>query len=214
MELISLFNVDLSLPLIKYDKYSTNFLTPKMSFRLNPSDMKNYSNSNNKIDVNNIFAVNRLGFSDTFETGKSITLGLDFKKEKSNDLNQINKYFELKLATVFRDEEEISIPSKSTLNKKNSNLFGSINSKMFDNIEFEYNFSLDNDYKTFEYNDLGATLSINNIVTSFNFIEEDGDGDTNVLQNSITYNYDDNNLITFKQGETERLILQNIMTCL
>ena len=80
--------------------------------------MKNYSNSNNKIDVNNIFAVNRLGFSDTFETGKSITLGLDFKKEKSNDLNQINKYFELKLATVFRDEEEISIPSKVLLIKK------------------------------------------------------------------------------------------------
>ena len=208
MELISLFNVDLSLPLIKYDKYSTNFLTPKMSFRLNPSDMKNYSNSNNKIDVNNIFAVNRLGFSDTFETGKSITLGLDFKKEKSNDLNQINKYFELKLATVFRDEEEISIPSKSTLNKKNTNLFGSINSKMFDNIEFEYNFSLDNDYKTFEYNDLGATLSINNIVTSFNFIEEDGDvGDTNVLQNSITYNYDDNNLITFKTRRNRKINL-------
>ena len=170
--------------------------------------MKNYSNSNNKIDVNNIFAVNRLGFSDTFETGKSITLGLDFKKEKSNDLNQINKYFELKLATVFRDEEEISIPSKSTLNKKNSNLFGSINSKMFDNIEFEYNFSLDNDYKTFEYNDLGATLSINNIVTSFNFIEEDGDvGDTNVLQNSITYNYDDNNLITFKTRRNRKINL-------
>ena len=178
-----------------------------MSFRLNPSDMKNYSNSNNKIDVN-IFAVNRLGFSDTFETGKSFTLGLDFKKEKSNDLNQINKYFELKLATVFRDEEEISIPSKSTLNKKNSNLFGSINSKMFDNIEFEYNFSLDNDYKTFEYNDLGATLSINNIVTSFNFIEEDGDvGDTNVLQNSITYNYDDNNLITFKTRRNRKINL-------
>ena len=59
---------------------------------------------------------------------------------------------------------------KKYFNKKNSNLFGSINSKMFDNIEFEYNFSLDNDYKTFEYNDLGATLSINNIVTSFNFI--------------------------------------------
>ena len=79
---------------------------------------------------------------------------------------------------------------------------------MFDNIEFEYNFSLDNDYKTFEYNDLGATLSINNIVTSFNFIEEDGDvGDTNVLQNSITYNYDDNNLITFKTRRNRKINL-------
>ena len=29
--------------------------------------MKNYSNSENKVDINNIFLNNRLGFSDTFE---------------------------------------------------------------------------------------------------------------------------------------------------
>ena len=54
------------------------------------------------------------------------TLGLDYKNEKKNDLDQINNYFELKLATVFRDKEEKFIPNKSTIHKKNSNLFGSI----------------------------------------------------------------------------------------
>ena len=35
------------------------------------------------------------------------------------------KFFEFKLATVLRDNEENNIPTKTTLNKKNSNLFGS-----------------------------------------------------------------------------------------
>ena len=32
--------------------------------------MKDYSSSDNKIDVNNIFALNRLGLSDTLEAGQ------------------------------------------------------------------------------------------------------------------------------------------------
>ena len=129
-ELVSLFNAEISIPMQKQDNSVSNLLIPKLSFRINPTDMKNYSNSENKVDINNIFLNNRLGFSDTFEAGRSLTLGLDFKRENKNNLENINKYFELKLATVFRDEEEELIPKKTTLNRKNSNLFGSIESKL------------------------------------------------------------------------------------
>ena len=44
--------------------------------------MKNYSDSNNRINVDNIFSTNRLGLSDTFEAGRSLTLGLEFLNEK------------------------------------------------------------------------------------------------------------------------------------
>ena len=50
--------------------------------------MKDYSSSENRIDANNIFAINRLGLSDTLETGRSITLGLDFKKEKKDEFRK------------------------------------------------------------------------------------------------------------------------------
>ena len=113
MEIASLFNVDLSMPLEKKVIIVTTILIPKISFRFNPSDMKNYSSSENKIDASNVFALNRLGLSDTLEAGRSITLGLDYNNEKKNNLDQINNYFELKLATVFRDKEENFIPNKS-----------------------------------------------------------------------------------------------------
>ena len=208
MEIASLLNIDLSMPLEKKSNNSDNMLIPKISFRFNPSDMKNYSSSENKIDAGNVFALNRLGLSDTLEAGKSITLGLDYSNEKKNNLDQINNYFELKLATVLRDKEENFIPNKSTINKKNSNLFGSISNKFSDNVNIGYNFSMDNDYNTFEYNDLNATISVNNFITKFNFIEEHGDsGDTNILASSFEYNFDKKNSFKFQTRRNRKLSL-------
>ncbi len=208
VELMSIFNFDSNLPLINNNNDSTKILKPKVSFRFNPSDMKNYSTSENKIDISNIFNTNRFGFSDTFEAGRSLTLGLDFKRESKNELRDINNYFEIKLATVLRDKEENFIPSKSTLNRKSSNLFGLVTNKFSDNFKLNYNFAIDNDLSTFEYNNINATFSINNLITKFNFIEENGEmGDSNVFENTISYNIDDNNLISFNTRRNRKLNL-------
>ena len=208
IELASLFNIDFSMPLQKKNEVSDNFLTPKISFRFNPSEMKDYSLSENIINTDNAFALNRLGLSDTLEAGKSVTLGLDYIKQSKNDLDQINNYFELKLATIFRDQEEKFIPNKSSLHRKNSNLFGSINNKFSNSLDLGYNFSLDNDYSTFEYNDLNATFSINNFVTKFNFIEEHGEtGDANFLSSLLEYNFDKKNSLKFQTRRNRKLNL-------
>jgi LPS-assembly protein len=86
------------------------------------------------INTDNVFDINRLGLSDTFEAGKSLTVGIDYKKESNKEniikdniqTENINDYFEIKLATVFKDKNEDLIPESSTLDKKSSNLFGSI----------------------------------------------------------------------------------------
>ena len=196
------------MPLEKKVENYNNLLTPKLSFRFNPSDMKDHSLSNNKINVGNAFNLNRLGFSDTLEAGRSITLGLDYKNEKKDDLNEINNYFELKLATIFRDKEEKFIPNKSTLHRKNSNLFGSISNQFSKYLNIGYDFSLDNDYNTFQYNDFNTTISINNFVTTFNFIEEHGEiGDANVLANTTRYSFDEKNSLRFQTRRNRQLNL-------
>ena len=81
--------------------------------------MKNYTDDEKIINVNNIFHENRLGLDDSFEAEKSLTVGLDYKKTKTTD---INKYFEFKLATSLRNKEENLIPKTSTLNRKHSNI--------------------------------------------------------------------------------------------
>ena len=207
-ELISLYNMDLSLPLIKESEISKNLLIPKLSFRFNPSDMKNYSTTGRTIDANNVWSINRLGLSDTYESGRSLTLGLNYSNERKDKLNQINNYFEMKLATILRDKEERFIPNNSTLNRKNSNLFGSVTNKFSENIEIGYNFSLDNDLNTLEYNNIDTTISLNNIVTKFNFIEENGErGDSNIVGGSIAYSLDDKNFFSFETRRNRKLNL-------
>jgi LPS-assembly protein len=170
--------------------------------------MKDYSSSGRIITANNAFNINRFGFSDSFETGRSLTLGLDYKSEEKNnsdDLDNINNYFEAKLATILRDQEEKFIPNKSSLNRTSSNLFGSIDSKFSDNFKIEYNFSLDNDFNTLEYNNIIPTISINNIVTTFNFIETNGErGNDNVIATEVDYNLDGTNSLQFKTRRNRR----------
>ena len=205
-ELVSLYNLDISLPLKKNTQKYKNYLTPKLSLRFNPSDMKNYSGSSRSINADNAFAINRLGLSDTFESGRSLTLGLDYSSDQKiniddqkNNIDEINNYFELKLATVIRDKEEKFVPNRSTINRKNSNLFGSIKNEFSKDFEIGYDFSLDNDINTLELNAIYTKFAINNVVTEFNFIEENGErGDTNLFATSVSYEIDDNNFLSFK----------------
>ena len=205
-EVINLYNATLSYPLIQINKNNTSYITPKFSINLNPSDMKDHSSSIKKMDAGSLFNINRLGLTDSFESGESLTLGLDFRKE--SNLDEINKYFEFKVATVMRAEEENFIPKTSTLNKKNSNIFGSIDTKISENLNFKYNFAVDNNLSTFENNNLDMNISLNNLVTTFSFIEENGEmGDTNVFANSIGYKIDENNFISFKTRRNRKINL-------
>ena len=207
VELLTLFEVNSSLPLIKKKEKYNDYLTPKLSFRFNPSDMKNYSDTSKNIDVGNIFTLNRLGLNDTFESGRSLTLGLDYKKE-SNNLNDINKYFEFKLATVIRDKKETFVPSSSTIGRKNSNIFGFVENNLHENLKFNYDFAIDNDLSTFEYNQLSATLTFDKLQTRFDFIEENGEmGDANIFENSILYNFNEKNNLTFKTRRNRKINL-------
>jgi len=100
------------------------------------------------------------------------------------------------------------LPINSTLNNKNSNIFGLINLVPNENISFNYNFSLTDDLKTFEYNSLTTKLNINNFSTQFNYLEERGViGRQNVIENITAYNFDNENSISFNTRRNRKLNL-------
>ncbi|MDB0067754.1 organic solvent tolerance protein, partial [Candidatus Pelagibacter sp.] len=210
-ELMSSYIYNASLPLIKKNSTTFNTLEPKLSLRFSPHEMKNNSNESRRIDVKNIFSTNRLSLNNSFETGESITLGLNFKKEKVNADNKIDKieeYIDFKLASVFRLNEEKNIPTNSTLNKKNSNIFGQFNFKPTKNVSLGYDFSLTDDLNTFEYNSLITIMEFGNFVTQFDYLEERGTiGSTNIIQNTTKYNFDDQNSISFNTRRNRKLDL-------
>jgi LPS-assembly protein len=203
VDLMNIVNLETSLPLINLGDKFTNTLIPKLSLRVNPGDMNNQSNENRKLNVNHLFDINRLGLNETFEAGKSITLGVDYKKESTED---INKFFELKFAGVLRDLDEDNIPINSTIGQKASNLFGAATYGLSKNINLSYDFAIDNDFNTFEENEVNLNLNFNKISSSFTFTENDGKmGDTNIIGNSTTVNFDEDNSLTFATRRNRKI---------
>ena len=202
-KLMGLAELKSSLPLIKNTSSSMNSLIPKLSLKFSPSDMENYSNENSKINYSNIYDLNRLGIEDNFEPGTSLTYGVEYKKQ---DIDNINRYFDFNLASVYRFENENDIPKKSTLNKKNSNYFGLVKTKWDEFIEFQYDFSINKNLTQLEYNSAQLDLNKNNFFTSINYIKEKGEiGDENVIQGSFGYKLDKNNNLMFETRRNRKL---------
>ncbi len=205
VKLMNIFEIISSFPLIKETENHVNYLDPKVSLRINPSNMKGYKNENRQINNDNLFNINRLGLIDTLESGQNLTLGLDYKKER---VDNINRYFELKLGTVLRSKENNNIPTNSTLDKKYSNYFGQITNNLNENIKLNYEFSINHDLDEIQYNSLGTSFTKNNFITTFNYIEEDGEiGSTNILENITTFNFDNKNYFTFRTRENREIDL-------
>ena len=205
IKFMNIFEVVSSFPLIKKSESFINYLNPKLSLRMNPSEMKDNSNQNRQINTENMFNINRLGLNDTLESGENLTLGLDYKKEK---IDNINKYFELSLGKVIRTKSNNNIPSNSTIDKKNSNYFGRLENNLNENINFDYQFSINHNLDEFQYNSFGTTFSKNNFSTTFNYIEESGViGSTNILENVTTVSFDKQNFISFRTRENREIDL-------
>jgi len=205
MELMSIFEFNSSLPMINQTEKNISYLTPKASIRFNPGDMKDYTSSDRTMNVDGIFDINRLAIDDSFEEGKSLTLGIEYKKTKLND---INKFFEAKIATVYRDKNERFIPQSSVINGTETNIFGSISNNLSNFVNFSYDFIMDNDFNTLEYNSLNTSINFKNLNTSFNFIEEDGlIGDINTIENKTSVKFNDENYLTFNTRRNRKIDL-------
>ena len=121
-ELLSAAIFESSYPLLREGINFDSYLSPKLSLKYSPNQMKNLKDSNVRIGINNIFAMDRIGSSNTVESGQSLTLGMDYKlnrnsnyaksrKEKDKNLPVLpTEFFELSLASVFRDEINERIP--------------------------------------------------------------------------------------------------------
>ena len=112
-----------------------------------PNANKNLKTLDRKIDINNIFNHNRLSL-DAVEGGQSFTVGGEYSLKEKNTGNDIIK---AGLATVLRDNEELNLPTKSTLNNKGSDFIGSLVFEPNKNLKLDYNYSMDSDFKSSNY---------------------------------------------------------------
>lgn len=207
----SLINFNSSIPLIKKtDNYEKEFI-PKLSLFLSPNKSENILGLDRKIDIVNVFQKNRLGLNESLEGGQSLTLGTEY------NINEINgsNILKINLAQIYRDTNDNNLPTKSTMNNKTSDLFGDIKLKANEYLGFEYNFSLDNDFKTLNYNMIKSTLSVNNFVTTFEFLEENNAiGSASYMLNETSLKLNNSSKILYRERQNKETDLKefyNIM---
>ena len=193
---------NMSYPLKKEGEFFDSFFTAKGSLMYSPNANKDLKTLDRKIDINNIFTQNRLSLDDAVEGGQSLTLGAEYSLNGKQGENEIIK---AGLATVLRDDEEVNLPTKSTLNNKGSDFIGSLIFEPNKNFKFDYNFSIDSDFESSNYNLFKTDVSVNKFVTSFEFLQEDDEvGSESYLTNETSYNFNNSNSLKYRTLRNEK----------
>tara|TARA_A100000164_G_C21940527_1_gene790454 strand:- start:205 stop:2592 length:2388 start_codon:yes stop_codon:yes gene_type:complete len=200
-DLLTSFIMESSYPLKKETMAYNNYFTPTISYRFSPNNSKDIRNDDRRIDINNIFSFNRLGRSDTIENGHSITLGAKYeKKDKKN-----NDFILLNMASVFRNEANDDLPIKSSIGRKTSDLVGNFKIIPNEHINFDYNFSIDNNLDRSNYDSIKTNLSLNNFATSFEYLEENNFiGNESYITNETSYSFSDQKKLKFSTRKNKK----------
>ncbi|MDB3887992.1 hypothetical protein N9341_00470 [Candidatus Pelagibacter sp.] len=199
--LSSLFQYNSSLPLIKENDDYQNVLKPRLSLRLAPTHTKDNREGTQRVDVNNIYSLTRTTGDDTTEGGVSMAYGSDysiFNKEKSRDI------LNLKLANNLRFERNEDLPGNSQMGQKTSSVFGEISYSPNEILTTKYSTSVKNNLADINYENLVTEFKINNLVTTFDYLNENFSfSDMSYLTNTTTYSVNDYNSLSFSTRENK-----------
>jgi len=197
-----LFQYNSSLPLIKETKKYQNVLKPKLALKISPDHTKDKSNSFTRLDINNVYGINRLASNDALEGGASITVGNEYLKI---DKETSRENFSFKIANNLRFKENNDLPKNNQMGLKTSNLFGEISYNPNQYFSTKYNFSKKNNFEDVTYESIKTEFNVNKFKTTFDYINEnDSQQDkTSYLLSEINFNINEKNNLYFSTRENK-----------
>jgi LPS-assembly protein len=201
-DFLSIAEYNSSYPLKKENINYNDILKPKLSLKYSPNNSKDMRSDDRRIDINNIFSTNRLSAEDTVEGGASLTYGVEYLK---TDKVSEKDMFGAKIANIFRLEENKNLPRNSSLGNKTSDIVGGLNFNPNDIIKIDYNFSIDNDLSYKNYELLSSQITVNNFVTTFEYLNDNNAASNkSYLSNKTAYFLDDSNKLQFEVRENKK----------
>ena len=169
------------LHLKKENDFATHLLKPKFLLRYAPGSMRKEINGN-RVTPLTAFSMDRLENINNFETGLSATVGFDY------EINENNKKFDFSVAQIINENENKKMASKTSLDEKLSDLVGSSKVEINEKLDLIYNFSLDQNYKDFNYNEFNSNFNFDPMKIGFGYILENNHiGDQEYFKTKIDY---------------------------
>ena len=179
---------------------SKHFFTPKMLLRYSPDHMRKEKDGA-RLNNLNIFELDRLNTYNNFESGLSATLGFDY------DLKNENQEFNFSIGQIVNEKENKNMPSSSSLDEKLSDVVGAANLDINSKFNISYNFAVDQNYNTLNYNEIGTNFNFDQIKFDINYLQErEHIGNQEYMTAGIDYTKGKNGLLSFK---TKRNLVTN-----
>ena len=188
------------LALYKNDISNKNFhtLTPRFLFRYAPGHMKDIKEGG-KLNYANLFNLNKANEIDVVESGLSASIGVEYKKNRLDKENELsNEVFSFSAGQVIRDKENMDMSPSTSLDQRFSDLVGQSSYNIADNIELNYNFSLDQNYKDLNYSEIGADFSFESAKFNLDYLQEKNHiGNQEYVQSGIDYKLNNSTELSF-----------------
>jgi LPS-assembly protein len=163
---------DTSLPFAKLSKESDQYLIPRILSRYSPGKMTNARSNDTTLNTDNLFSINRMNSDELIEKDFSLNIGLDWTW-KENIIDKNNPALAgISIGQVIKFNEDPDMPTKSSLQNKNSDLVTKVNYLSPENFDVTLKSTLDNGFDHVYYNDLNLKTFLKKGEINFNFYEK------------------------------------------
>ena len=184
----------------KFNNARKDMFTPKILVRYAPGKMRK-GTTGSRLNNDNIFSLDRLNNNDNFENGLSATVGFDYEIEASD------KELNFSLGQIINEKENKNMPSVTSLDEKLSDAVGTANLTIKDKVKLDYSFSLDQNYKDLNYNEIGSSINLNPVNIDFSYLQEKKHvGNQEYFKAKVDLNKSSNGVLSL---ETKRNLVTN-----
>ena len=163
---------DTSLPFAKINKDTEQYIVPRILTRYAPGKMTNATTNDTTLNTDNIFSMNRMNSDELIEKDLSFNLGADWIWQEKKNNNKEPEKATISVGQVLKLNKDLDMPTKSSLQKSNSDIVSKINYLSPKNFDVTLKSTFDNQLNHVYYNDLTFKKNFTSSEINFNFYEK------------------------------------------
>jgi len=163
---------DASLPFAKINKETEQYIVPRILTRYAPGKMTNAATNDTTLNTDNIFSMNKMNSDELIEKDLSFNLGADWIWQEKKTSDKEPKKAIISIGQVLKLNKDLDMPTKSSLQKANSDIVSKINYLSPNNFDVTLKSTLDNQLNHVYYNDLTIKKNFSSSEVNFNFYEK------------------------------------------
>ena len=163
---------DTSLPFAKINKDTEQYIVPRILTRYAPGKMTNATTNDTTLNTDNIFSMNRMNSDELIEKDLSFNLGADWIWQEKKTNNKEPEKATISVGQVLKLNKDLDMPTKSSLQKSNSDIVSKINYLSPKNFDVTLKSTFDNQLNHVYYNDFIFKKNFTSSEINFNFYEK------------------------------------------